>query len=66
MYQIEDYKECRASNSPPTYISYCCGHCANSKDKVKELIKQEKQEKLEFLSNRPPNPGKQPKVKEGR
>ena len=60
-YEIEDYKSCRASNSPPTYISYCCSHCANNEDKVKELVRQTK---VDFLSKRPPKPYKQPINKE--
>lgn len=60
MYKIEDEKACRASNSPPTYISYCCNHCADNKDMVKELIKQTK---IDFTAKRPPMPPvKQPKI----
>ena len=60
IYEIEDYKSCMSSNSSPTYISYCCSHCANSEDNVKELIKQSE---INFLSRRPSIPGKQPKIK---
>lgn len=49
-YEIEDYKQCRAVSDYPYETYYCCSNCADSEDKVKELINQAE---LDFLSRRP-------------